>query len=111
MITLINTIVPFKGFKAMNLFGILFVRKEYAEKIDQATLRHESIHSRQCWEMLGVLFYAWYLIEWLARLFQYGFNKSAYRNISFEREAYANETEEDYLSERKPYSFFKYIIL
>ncbi|MGK0254765.1 MAG: hypothetical protein ACI9OE_002275, partial [Mariniflexile sp.] len=33
----------------------------------------------------------------------------AYRNISFEREAYANEMYLDYLKQRKFWSFLKYL--
>ena len=33
----------------------------------------------------------------------------AYQNISFEREAYHNESQFDYLAKRKPYSFIKYL--
>jgi len=33
----------------------------------------------------------------------------AYQNISFEREAYQNEKELDYLDNRKPFSFINYL--
>ena len=35
--------------------------------------------------------------------------KLAYKNISFEREAYQNQSNLDYLSNRKHYSWFSYI--
>jgi hypothetical protein len=38
-------------------------------------------------EMLYIPFYLWYGVEWLVKLFCKG---NAYRNISFEREAYDN---------------------
>jgi hypothetical protein len=38
-----NNIIPFKGFKAINLFGILFVRGN-AELSDEV-INHESIHT------------------------------------------------------------------
>ena len=56
-------------------------------------------------EMLYVFFYLWYLIEWLIRLCMKG---NAYRNISFEREAYANDKDMEYLRNRKLYSSFNY---
>ena len=34
---------------------------------------------------------------------------SAYFNISFEREAYANQWDEHYLEHRRPYSWTKYL--
>ena len=40
------------------------------------------------------------------RLFKKG---NAYRNISFEREAYANEADENYLQHRKHYAWIHYL--
>ena len=55
------------------------------------------------YEMLYVFFYIWYLIEWLVNLCIYkSFNK-AYRNISFENEAYKYMYDKDYLKNRKHY--------
>ena len=98
-----NSVIPFKGFKAINLFGILFVRGN--ARISEKTIRHEAIHTAQMKEMFYVFFYIWYAIEWLIRL-PFG---NAYRNMSFEREAYANDNNPDYLKTRKRYAFLKYI--
>ena len=121
-----NKYIPFPGYKAINLFGILFARKK--AKIDKITLNHESIHSAQIAEVmiasvpfalllwlltnvwLGLLlfiasYYLWYVVEWLIRLPK----GNAYKNISFEREAYANEDYSDYLSERKLFAFLDYL--
>ena len=38
-----NNIIPFKGFKAMNLFGLCFVRK--GMKMSEKDINHKSIHS------------------------------------------------------------------
>lgn len=100
-----NTIIPFPGYKAINLFGILFARKN--SRIDDVTINHESIHSAQMAELLWIPFYLWYVIEWFVKLLVYG--SDAYYNISFEREAYANEFNKDYLKTRRPYSFFRYL--
>lgn len=99
-----SNIIPFPGFKAVNLFGFVFVRKglEMSEK----DLNHEAIHTAQMKEMLYVFFYLWYFIEWVIRLFQKG---NAYRNISFEKEAYANDEDFAYLNDREPYSWFEYL--
>lgn len=99
-----NNLIPFKGFTAINLFGILFVRKD--ARINAVTLNHERIHTRQMREMLYLPFYIWYLAEWLIRLLLPG---NAYRNISFEREAYARQADLSYPDRRKPYSWLKYI--
>ena len=105
-----NNLIPFKGFIAINLFGVLFVRNEYKKRFDSGgfttTLNHESIHTEQIKELGYIFFYIWYFIEWLLRL-PFG---NAYYNISFEREAYANEKNRKYLQARKNYSFLKYII-
>ena len=98
-----NNFIPFPSHKAINLFGILFVRGN--ARIDDITLNHEKIHTAQIKEMLGIIFYIWYLIEWLIRLPK----GNAYRNISFEREAYANDKDPNYLNTRKVFAFLKYM--
>ncbi len=121
-----NNIIPFSGYKAMNLFGVLFVRGN--ARIDDITLNHESIHSAQIAEVMiasvpfalllwlftniwiGLLlviasYYLWYVIEWLIRLPK----GNAYRNISFEREAYVNQDNLNYLKSRRRFVFLKYI--
>jgi len=100
-----NNIIPFEGFLAINLFGVMFVRKGKKHKISERTIRHEQIHTAQMREMLYVFFYLWYLIEWLIRL---PFS-NAYVNVSFEREAYINDNSSEYLNNRKPYSWMKYL--
>ena len=105
MLVIRNKYLPFKQFKAINLLGVVFMRPE--AKASERLLNHERIHTRQMLEMLVVGFYLWYLIEWLIRLLQPG---NAYRNISFEREAFDNEHNLNYLSERKPYTWMRYII-
>lgn len=102
---IINNIIPFKGFKCINLFGILFCRKQL-NKID---INHETIHTKQIQELLYIFFYLWYIIEYLIRLVIYRNTKLAYKNISFEREAYQNQYNLDYLSSRKHYNWFNYL--
>lgn len=99
---IINNIIPFKGFKCINLFGILFCRKQL-NKID---INHEAIHTKQMQEMLYIPFYIWYIIEYLIKLFI----GNAYRNLSFEREAYNNQYNLNYLNNRKHYSWIKYVV-
>jgi len=69
-------------------------------------INHEKIHWQQQLEMFILPFYIWYLIEWLIKLL---FFKDAYRNISFEREAYYNEYDLNYLKSRKHYAWVKFI--
>lgn len=77
-----NKLIPFEGFKAINLFGIIFARKPLSSK----DLVHEWVHTQQMKELLYIGFYLIYLIEWVVRLFING--KQAYNKISFEQEAY-----------------------
>ena len=100
-----NSLIPFKGFLAINLFGILFVRKELKHKVTNVVINHESIHTEQIKELGYIPFYIIYLIEWFVRLFKKG---NAYRNISFEQEAYTNERNLDYPKTRKRYNGLKY---
>lgn len=117
-----NKYIPFPGYKAINLFGVLFVKSN--AKIDEVTINHEAIHSRQFVELMILFavvtifirwwlpvfapfaFYVWYIVEWLIRLLKKG---NAYRNISFEREAYANQGDAGYLNGRRWFGFLKYI--
>jgi hypothetical protein len=67
---------------------------------------HEAIHTKQMKELLYVPFYILYILEWLYRLTQKG---NAYKNVSFEKEAYDNENDMDYLNKREYFSWIKYI--
>lgn len=96
-----NNIIPFKEFAAINLFGILFIRKGI--KIDDKLINHEQIHTAQMKELGYIFFYIWYIIEWFILTFKY--KKKAYWNIRFEKEAYQNEDNLDYLKERKHYNY------
>ena len=102
-----NNIIPFKGYKAVNLFGILFVRGDAV--ISSTDINHEEIHTAQMKEMLYVFFYLWYVVEWLVRLIQYRDASKAYRNISFEREAYANQNSMNYLQGRSIWNWIHYL--
>jgi len=76
------------------------------DKPKPTTINHEKIHWKQQVEMLVIFFYLWYVIEYLIRLLG---NGNAYLNICFEREAYANENDMEYLKKRKPYAWVKYL--
>jgi hypothetical protein len=72
-------------------------------------INHEKIHLRQQLELLVIPFYVFYLIEFFIRLIQYKNWSLAYKNISFEREAYRNEYDISYLKRRPFWQFLKYI--
>lgn len=92
-----NNILPIKGFTAINLFGVIFARKEY-KPLSQKTLNHEAIHTAQQKEWLYIGFFILYFIEWIFK---------GYKNISFEKEAYENEGNEYYLKIRLPYNNYR----
>ncbi|SHG35372.1 hypothetical protein [Dysgonomonas macrotermitis] len=50
-----NTILPIKGYIAINLFGIIFARKEY-NPLKAALVNHETIHTAQMKELLYLFF-------------------------------------------------------
>ncbi len=104
-----NKILPPKGFTAINLFGVIFARSEQAP-IDRYIINHEAIHTAQIRELLFIPFYIFYVIEWIIKLIQYRNPKTAYYNISFEREAYSNHHKLEYLKQRKHFSFWKYLV-
>ena len=103
-----NNLIPFKGFAAINLFGVFFVRNN--ARIDPVLINHESIHTRQMRETLFAGFYLLYLLFWLWLLFKHRFNsKAAYRHIPFETEAYAHERDMNYLNLRRPFAWMRYL--
>lgn len=85
------------------------VLKHHSLKEDSVFLNHESIHLRQQAELLIVFFYLWYALEFLIRLIQFQDRYKAYRNISFEREAYQKESNFEYLKNRSAYGFLKFL--
>lgn len=101
-----NNIIPFKGFDAINLFGVVFARNEYKD-LNKIVLNHEAIHTAQMKELLYIPFYILYGIEYLINLIKYRDGDKAYKNISFEREAYRNERQLDYLKERRHFSQYR----
>lgn len=103
----INKFIPFPGFRCVNLFGVLFVRGE--KELSASTLNHEAIHTAQWKELLYIGFILWYVIEWIIRLIICWNTHDAYRNMSFEREAYDNDQNLSYLQTRKRFAFIKHI--
>lgn len=102
-----NSLIPFKGFAAINLCGVVLARKE-CRPLSLRTINHEAIHTAQMRELLYVGFYFLYLLEWLCRLpKQWRTGQSAYRNISFEQEAYRKQYCYTYLTYRKQWAQWK----
>lgn len=132
MIVIKNRFIPFPGYETMNLFGILFT---HDNEIDSIEYNHENIHSVQWIEctiaaailILGlcilsdvsywwllispVVYYIQYCLEYVIIRFFHKKQNDAYRDISFEEEAYANEGNLNYIKYRKPFAWIKNVKL
>lgn len=121
--------LPFPGFQCITIFNTIYVRKRKdgrpARVLSPSTIRHEHIHYLQQKEMLYVLFFLWYGLEWVIRYITYSlrwvgrsirgkkrkFNPYlAYKRLTFEQEAYQNENDAEYIDNRRRYSWIKYYI-
>src|SRR5690554_280367 len=68
---------------------------------DPVLLNHERIHYRQALELLVIGFYLLYLGEFLVGWARHRNRQQAYREISFEQEAYRHERNLHCLATRK----------
>lgn len=102
-----NTWFPFGNYVAINMFGVVFTKRE----LDEVSINHEKIHTKQMQEMLWIGFYIWYILEyfilWFARLRDKQSTK--YHDISLEEEAHNNDTNLNYINTRKHYTWLKYL--
>ncbi|APG60349.1 hypothetical protein LPB144_07995 [Christiangramia salexigens] len=108
MILIVNKRLLSGRFKGISLWPFVILGNK-GLKQDPCFLNHEKIHLRQQLELLIIFFYLWYFFEWLVRFIKYGNSLSAYRNISFEREAYRREQDLSYLSTRPFWAFLKFL--
>ncbi len=104
----VNKYLIGRHFVGIALWPFIVVKERYL-KDDKYFINHERIHLRQQAELLILPFYLLYLCEYVIRLIQYRNSQEAYRNISFEREAYEQEENLSYLKERKLWNFIKYL--
>lgn len=126
-----NKLIPFKGFGAMNILGLVFTRKN-ADEISITTKRHEQIHTMQQYEIMLasalislVLCNIWaswwyllvtialpialYVLVWLIELVLPPYT-SAYKDSPFEREAFANDEDVNYFVTRPLFAWVKYFL-
>lgn len=83
---------------AMAFFPFVILNSKV--KATPELINHERIHLRQQLEMLIIPFYVWYLIEYYTK---------GYYNVSFEKEAYYNDNNLNYLKNRRLFSFLRYL--
>ena len=93
-----NKFIPFKGFTAINIFGLVFTRSD--EKLSDATINHEAIHTAQMRETLYVFYYPLYLLIWMFKGFSYDHHP-------MERECHDNEHNAEYLETRKRFAWLR----
>lgn len=131
MIVIKNKLIPFGGYKCINLYGLLFTKSDLSNE----DKNHEGIHTAQIrelailfsilmlvlillfnlsywWLLLSVsAFYIWYGLEYLIiKLFNLKDKQNdCYHEISLEEEAYNNDNNLEYLDNRKPFNWIKYI--
>lgn len=132
MIKVFNKLIPVEGCLALTAWPFCFIRKD-ARKFDEYDENHEKIHCYQQIEMLLVMlagvtfaipylgvswwwlllaptmYFIWYMVEYFIRSIIYGDKNEGYRNIATEQEAYMNEKNLNYLNERKPFAWLKYL--
>lgn len=125
-----NKYIPFKGFSAMNILGFLFVREEV--ELEDYIIRHEATHALQQLEILVVsalvaliasnIYQSWwyalivilmpiaiYILAWLVEAILPPYD-TAYKDSPFEREAYANQHNPEYNSQRCWFAWCGYVL-
>ena len=108
MILIVFKYLTPRGFRGLTFYPFVFLADK-DDKLNEVFINHERIHIRQQLELLIVPFYVWYFTEYLIRLLQFRNRKKAYYAISFEKEAYANEKDLEYLNSRPFWGFMRYV--
>ena len=109
MIVVVFKYLTRAGIAGLTVFPFVFLCDKRHKK-NVVLMNHERIHLRQQLEMGIFLFYIWYGVEFVFRRIQLGSWHLAYRNISFEREAYANEERLEYLAGRRFWVFLEFLV-
>jgi hypothetical protein len=95
----------FKYFFRSNISAFAFypfiVLKSSHSKNDSRLIQHERIHLKQQLELFIVPFYILYFLEFVIHYIRKFDAEKAYRSISFEKEAFDNDRNPDYILHRK----------
>ncbi len=97
-----------KWIRGITIFPFIIIRNVNDRK-DKVFFNHEKIHFKQQLELFIIIFYLWYLIEFVIHYLRVRDFYKAYMKISFEKEAYKNEKNLDYLKSRSYFEFVKYL--
>ncbi len=106
MVLISRYLVP-KGYHGITLFPFIIL-KNYKMKSNAVLINHEKIHLQQQLELLIIPFYIIYSVEFVIHLIRFRNWHNAYRHISFEREAFENEKNLDYLVSKPFWSFLRF---
>ena len=82
--------------------GIVVISRD---EMSEQTRNHETIHFQQYLDLFFVGFWLLYLWDWFVGLVIHRDGRIAYYSIRAEQEAYMNDHNMDYLSERKRYAW------
>lgn len=125
-----NKYLPVGKFGAMNILDILFVKEDV--EVTPTIIRHEAIHTAQQYEIMTAsallalivsnIFASWwyaliailmpialYVLAWLVELILPPYT-SAYKDSPFEREAYYNQHNPEYLATRPLCAWTGYVL-
>jgi hypothetical protein len=97
-----------KNYSAIALFPFIVIKDGFDKK-NSVLINHEKIHLRQQVELLILPFYLLYILDYFIKIIRYKDKNKAYRNIVFEREAYAHEKNSTYLDSRSFWGWMKYL--
>ena len=99
-----KTLSVFIDIWAITLYPFIICKGEMNEE----TKNHERIHLAQQRELWLLGFYVLYVSYWLIGRLRGLNNRAAYLAIPFEREAYENQSNPQYLSQRKNHAWRAY---
>lgn len=132
MIKIYCKFIPLKGYLCMTILWWLIIRTEYKDRITETIEQHETVHSYQqitlfitsllvsiilslttnyswwCLLLTPIIPLIAYVISWIIEIILPPYNR-AYKDICFEGEARALESDPDYKKKLFPFSFLKYI--
>jgi len=91
---------------AITLFPFIILSEAFN---NNTTINHEKIHIEQQRELWVIGFYILYVYYWAKGKIAGQSNDDAYFNIPFEKEAYSNHYNKNYLETREKHAWKKYL--
>lgn len=90
----------------ITLFPFIIMREKHqGTERGKVVLNHEMIHIKQQLECLIIPFYLLYVLNFILNLLL--MKKRPYRSIAFEKEAYQNQDNPNYLENRKLFAWLR----